>query len=115
MLGMAFFKSLVKHHGTRFFEPIGKALAAAGIKKPNPLNPRHAWALRGAMGPYVGWLMSEKFARKSVEDLPRLPDSLREHAEFACAFLQKSPRTIDRVMRKHQLSLADRQCRMSYL
>ena len=27
MLGMAFFKSLVKHHGQRFFEPIGKALA----------------------------------------------------------------------------------------
>ena len=48
MLGMAFFKSLVKHHGTRFFEPIGKALAAARIKKPNPLNPAHAWALRGA-------------------------------------------------------------------
>jgi hypothetical protein len=59
--------------------------------------------------------MSEKFARKSVEDLPRLPGSLREHAEFACAFLQKSPRTIDRVMRKHQLALADRQCRMSCL
>ena len=46
MLGMAFFKSLVKQHGQRFFEPIGKALAAAGIRKPNLLNPRHAWALR---------------------------------------------------------------------
>jgi hypothetical protein len=44
MLGMAFFKSLVKQHGKQFFEPIGKALAAAGIKKPNPLNPAHAWA-----------------------------------------------------------------------
>ena len=39
MLGMAFFKSLVKHHGTTYFEPIGKALQAAGIKKPNPVNP----------------------------------------------------------------------------
>ncbi|MEO8497719.1 MAG: acyl-CoA dehydrogenase family protein, partial [Planctomycetota bacterium] len=29
MLGMAFFKSLVKQHGTVYFEPIGKALAAA--------------------------------------------------------------------------------------
>ena len=60
-------------------------------------------------------MLSEKLARKSVEQLPALPDSLRQHAEFACDFLQKSPRTIDRVMRKHQLSLADRQCRMSYL
>src|SRR4029079_3850951 len=34
VLGIAFFKSLVKHHGTQFFEPLGKALAAAGIKKP---------------------------------------------------------------------------------
>ena len=32
MLGMAFFKSLVKHHGTRYFEPVGKALQAAGIR-----------------------------------------------------------------------------------
>ena len=115
MLGMAFFKSLVKHHGTRFFEPIGKALAAAGIKKPNPLNPAHAWALRGAIGPYAGWLMSEKFARKSTSDLPALPGALKGHVEFACDYLQNAPRTIDRVMRKHQLALADRQCRMSHL
>ena len=39
MLGMAFFKSLVKQHGTQFFEPIGKALHAAGIKKPEPGQP----------------------------------------------------------------------------
>src|SRR4029453_5102511 len=73
MLGMAFFKSLVKHHGTRFFEPIGKALAAAGIKRPNPLNPAHAWALRGAIGPYAKWLMGEKLARKSRGGLPEMP------------------------------------------
>ena len=48
MLGMAFFKSLIKEHGKQFFEPIGRALQAAGIKKPNPLNPAHAWALRSA-------------------------------------------------------------------
>ena len=39
MLGMAFFKSLVKQHGTRYFEPIGKALQKAGIRNPNPMNP----------------------------------------------------------------------------
>ena len=51
MLGMAFFKSLIKEHGKTYFEPIGKALAAAGIRKPNPLNPAHAWALRTALVP----------------------------------------------------------------
>ncbi|HEY4235024.1 MAG TPA: acyl-CoA dehydrogenase family protein, partial [Lacipirellulaceae bacterium] len=30
MLGMGFFKSLVKQHGKTYFEPVGKALAAAG-------------------------------------------------------------------------------------
>ena len=40
MLGMAFFKSLVKHHGKLFFEPIGRTLHAAGIKKAEPRQPR---------------------------------------------------------------------------
>ena len=52
MLGMAFFKSLIKEHGKTYFEPIGKALQAAGIKKPNMMNPAHAWALRSALVPY---------------------------------------------------------------
>jgi alkylation response protein AidB-like acyl-CoA dehydrogenase len=115
MLGMAFFKSLVKHHGTRFFEPIGKALAAAGIKKPNPLNPAHAWALRGVIAPYLKWLTAEHLRRTAAPQLPPMPAALRAHAEFAARFLQKSPLVIDGVMRKHQLALADRQCRMSHL
>src|SRR4029079_3103380 len=42
-LSMVFFKSLVKQHGVQFFEPIGKALQASGIRKPNLLNPAHLW------------------------------------------------------------------------
>ena len=57
MLGMGFFKSLVKHHGKTYFEPIGKALAAAGIKQPNPLNPAHVWALKDVALPYVKWMI----------------------------------------------------------
>jgi alkylation response protein AidB-like acyl-CoA dehydrogenase len=115
MLGMAFFKSLVKHHGQRFFEPIGKALAAANIRKPNPLNPRHAWALRSEIAPYLRWLASEHLRRSAAPALPPMPSALRAHAEFAAHILQKSPLVIDGVLRKHQLALADRQCRMSYL
>ncbi|HEY2827455.1 MAG TPA: acyl-CoA dehydrogenase family protein [Pirellulales bacterium] len=116
MLGMAFFKSLVKQHGMKFYEPIGKALAAAGIKKPNPLNPAHAWALRGAIGPYFKWLFSEKLSRKRLSQLPtNMPAELKTHAEFAANRLDHSPLIIDGVMRKHQLALADRQCRMAYL
>lgn len=115
MLGMAFFKSLVKKHGTQFFEPIGKALHAAGIKKPNPLNPAHAWALKGALAPYAGWMMKEYMGGKPSPKLPQMPDDLKAHAQWAADQLQDMPLKISGTMRKHQLKLADRQCRMSYL
>ncbi len=115
MLGMAFFKSLVKQHGMKYFEPIGKALAAAKIKKPNPLNPLHAWALKGAVGPYLKWVIGQKLRFHSKAELPDMPKNLREHAQFAADRLQRSPLVIDGVMAKHQLALADRQCRMAYL
>jgi hypothetical protein len=44
-----------------------------------------------------------------------LPQTLRQHAQFAIRGLQSLPRQISGVMRKHQLRLADRQCRMSEL
>jgi alkylation response protein AidB-like acyl-CoA dehydrogenase len=115
MLGMAFFKSLVKHHGTTFFEPIGKALAAAGIKKPNPLNPAHAWALKGVLPQYAKWFLGQYLLPNPTPVLPPMPSTLRAHAEFAAAGLQNSPLEISGTMRKHQLKLADRQCRMSEL
>jgi len=113
VLGMAFFKSLVKQHGVQFFEPIGKALMAAGIKKPNLANPAHFWALRGPATAYGKWVIGQKLRRVSAPSLPPMPAALRAHAEFAADFLQRSPQDISGTMSKHQLGLADRQCRMS--
>ena len=115
MLGMAFFKSLIKHHGTQYFEPIGKALQQAGIKKPNPMNPAHMWALRKAMVPYGKWVTSQYLKSSPKAELPKMPDFLKAHADFACDQLQKSPLEISGAMRKHQLKLADRQCRIAEL
>jgi hypothetical protein len=115
MLGMAFFKSLVKQHGMTYFEPIGKALQAAGIKTPNLLNPAHALALRSAATPYMKWLAGQYLSSTPKPSLPPMPPLLRQHAEFAAEELQRSPREISAVMRKHQLKLADRQCRMADL
>ncbi len=42
-----------------------------------------------------------------------MPSKLRVHAEFASDFLQRSSLDISGTMRKHQLTLPDRQCRMS--
>jgi alkylation response protein AidB-like acyl-CoA dehydrogenase len=114
MLGMAFFKSLVKQHGRQFFEPIGMALAANGIKQPNMANPKHLWALKGPLTNYTKWLVGREMHRSKYE-LPDMPSRLKGHAAFASTWLQRSPLEISGTMRKFQLKLADRQCRMAEL
>jgi alkylation response protein AidB-like acyl-CoA dehydrogenase len=113
MLEMAFFKSLVKQHGMQFFEPIGRTAVERGIKRPNPANPAHAWALRGPLARYGWWLLRESLRFRPRPDLPVLPANLKAHAEFACEWLQYAPHEISGVMRKFQLSLPDRQCRIA--
>ena len=76
MLAMGFFKSLVKHHGKTFFEPIGKALAAAGIKQPNPLNPAHMWALKDVALPYAKWMVARRLLPLAAAELPEMPKEL---------------------------------------
>ena len=129
MLGMAFFKSLVKEHGRRYFEPIGKTLHAKGIRHPNLANPAHAWALKGPLTNYAQWMLTET-ARLTVrgtdssffagfhadgKDNARALHSLWSHFDFAAKFLRNSRLEISQVMRTHQLKLPDRQCRMSEL
>jgi alkylation response protein AidB-like acyl-CoA dehydrogenase len=116
MLGMAFFKSLIKEHGKAYFEPIGKAIVASGIKKPNPMaNPMHAWALRSALVPYGKWRLGEAVTPRAHPEFPGIPDRLAAHAKYAAAGLQRSRLEISELMTKHQLKLADRQCRMAEL
>ena len=114
MLGMAFFKSLVKQHGRQYFEPIGMALAAKGIKQPNMSNPAHLWTLKGPLMNYGKWFASRSMHRPHY-DLPEMPSQLKSHADFASAWLQRSALEISGTMRKFQLKLADRQCRMAEL
>ena len=124
MLGMAFFKSLVKHHGRQFFEPIGRVLAAKGIKQPNLANPSHLWALKGPLMNYARWFAGRQWHRPQMEfnstdgyDASGLEGHARlhDHAEFASNWLQRSALEISGTMRKFQLKLADRQCRMAEL
>jgi alkylation response protein AidB-like acyl-CoA dehydrogenase len=115
MLGMALFKSLVKQHGRQFFEPIGKTLVAAGIRKPNMLNPAHLWKLKAPLWEYTKWYVGQSISGSNGSEMPLLPRELRVHAEFAKNGLRKMAREISGTMRKHQLKLADRQCRMSDL
>jgi alkylation response protein AidB-like acyl-CoA dehydrogenase len=115
MLGMALFKSLIKQHGTQFFEPVGKLLVASGMKSFSPANPAHVWKLRQALVPYGQWWAGERLARKRHTNMPNMQEPLANHALFAVRGLQTLPLAISAAMRKHQLRLADRQCRMSQL
>jgi alkylation response protein AidB-like acyl-CoA dehydrogenase len=113
MLGMALFKSLVKQHGVQYFQPIGEVLQRAGIRRPNLLHPVHAWKLRGPLTRYVRWLLGRKLSWPRRPALPLMPQRLREHARWASDWLQRAAGPISATMRKHQLKLADRQCRMA--
>ncbi len=117
MLGMAFFKSLIKEFGKQFFEPIGRAIQASGIKKPNPMNPAHAWALRSALVPFGKWRIGQMLTPTSQPDFKgqSIPPALAAHAQFAVDGLERGRLEIADVMTKHQLRLADRQCRMAEL
>jgi alkylation response protein AidB-like acyl-CoA dehydrogenase len=115
MLGMAFFKSLVKQHGMRFFEPVGKALEREKIKNFNPMNPAHAWALRKELSAYMKWSVSQRFTRASQESLPNMDARLAGHVAFALSMFRKYPRELSGAMLKFQLKLADRQCRIAEL
>ncbi len=115
MLGMAFFKSLVKHHGKRYFEPIGRALIDAGIQRPNPLDPRHAWLLRRALVDYAAWWVGQRWIGSGSIPVGELPSGLQRYARDAAEFLTSQCFDISAAMRTHQLKLADRQCSMIHL
>lgn len=112
MLGMAFFKSLVKEHGKAYFEPIGKALQKHAIKSFNPANPVHAWKLRGEMMSYAGWRIGQSFRWRDRGRINGLDARLADHLGFVKDICQRLPLELSAAMRKHQLALADRQGRM---
>jgi alkylation response protein AidB-like acyl-CoA dehydrogenase len=113
VLGLAFFKSLVKEHGKAFFEPIGKALQREQIKAFSPANPVHAWKLRKELGSYARWLLGKKLSSSDRQTVPNMDPRLAGHLDYALDRLNRASLEISKVMTKHQLKLADRQCRMA--
>ena len=115
---MAFFKSLIKEHGKTFFEPVGRALQAAGHPQAESAQPGPCL---GAQGRAVAILRNGGPARcwrpgsGSISMGRRFHPDLLAHAEFAVAGLEGSRLEISNLMFKHQLRLADRQCRMAEL
>jgi alkylation response protein AidB-like acyl-CoA dehydrogenase len=115
MLGMAFFKSLVKEHGRRYYEPLGRRAAACGIGAFRPWRPDQLWALRRELGAYAGWWLRRRLAGGTPPPVSPPAGPLDEHVAFALERLGAAPDELDATMRRHQLGLADRQCRMAEL
>src|SRR5262249_44792701 len=85
------------------------------IKAFNPLNPVHAWKLRRELAAYSRWSVGQKFAGRDRQRVPGLDARLADHVAFAQDGLGRAPVELSGTMRKHQLKLADRQCRMAEL
>jgi alkylation response protein AidB-like acyl-CoA dehydrogenase len=118
MLNMAFFKSLVKDHGVKYFEPIGKAMADLKKKKLSPVDMARNYK---CLVPYAKWLLKDTFVPRDRDRIflntgnCAIAKSLEFHADFAMRNLQRCSSEISSTMRKYQLKLADRQCTISML
>jgi hypothetical protein len=115
VLGLAFFKSLVKEHGKEYFEPIGKRLQQYGMKTLNPANPLHLWRLRRELSAYSKWSLGQKFAGRDRQQVEGIDRRLQAHVDFALEQFGRLRKEVSATMVKHQLKLADRQCRMAEL
>jgi exodeoxyribonuclease V alpha subunit len=62
---------------------------------------------------YARWYGARRVRGGSWTAADTMPEALSAHTQFAQRFLSRSGITISDTMRKFQLSLADRQCRMS--
>jgi len=115
MLGMAFFKSLAKQHGTSYFEPVGRALHRHQMKTFSPANPVHSWRLRREMWSYSKWWLGERLSGSKRRHVPGMKPVLAPHVDFALNQFTRHPRELSSTMIKHQLKLPDRQCRIAEL
>ena len=122
MLGMGFFKSLIKEHGKTYFEPIGRdPRHAAAIKRPNLLNPAHFLGAQATPPGRVREMAGRQGVRGRVSHTALPRDARRslllDHARVrrSTALSARPGWRSARTCRKHQLKLADRQCRMSEL
>lgn len=71
--------------------------------------------------PYAKWLLQDSLSPRDRGCIEfdttdrKLAKSLQSHADFAMRNLQALSSEISATMRKHQLKLADRQCKISML
>ena len=91
MLGMAFFKSLVKEHGKAYFEPIGKALQQHEHRRLQPAEPGpRCGSCAASCGAYAKWSLGQQVPAAAIAStVPGIDPQLAEHVEFALDLCQQ--------------------------
>ena len=72
-------------------------------------------ALAGPTMPYLGWKVKQMLGGATRANIRLSDPKLAAHAQWAADRLQKSRLTVDSLMFKYKLTLADRQCAMADL
>ena len=116
MLGMAFFKSLIKEFGKQYLRADRAGDPGVGHQEAQPDEPRPR--LGAAVGPGAVWQVAGRPDVYTQE--PAQLERRRSRSGRACRSsrsdgLERGRLEIADVMTKHQLRLADRQCRMAEL
>jgi hypothetical protein len=83
------------------------------LKSLNPFNPVHVWHLRKELIPYAFWYLGKLIAPVDKQEVPGLSTAMQNHLDFAFSMLNEAPFELTHNMIKHQLKLADRQCRIA--
>ncbi len=117
MLAMAFFKGLAKQHGMSYMLPLGQSVntLAKSTKRLRPVG-----VLSGLSGlswnglRYALWQAGKRLPHFN-RTVPGMDSRLKGHVAFVQQMLRQLPLELSAAMVKHQLKLADRQCRINYL
>ena len=112
MLNMAFFKALVKEHGVKYFEPIGRAMSKSGKKSMSPIDIVKNYKI---FLPYAKWMIRETTYYKGAMRMDGLPPTLQAYVGIAAKNLQEMGKELSSLMRQHQLKLGDKQCSLSMI
>ena len=116
MLGMAFFKSLVKQHGTKLLRTDRQGAGRGRHQKAEPAEPgARLGAERAAVAVRQVVHGGSSCTRQPSPICRRMPPALQAHAEFAADWLQARAAGNQRHDAQAPVGLADRQCRMAEL
>ena len=92
VLGMAFFKSLVKEHGKQFFEPIGKALQQHEHEEAQPAQPGPRLEAAQGAGAYARWKLGQMVRAARPPEVPGMDARLAGHVAFRPGSLRPAAR-----------------------